>query len=222
MDRLDYLIYCLKKEGIYCYMDMFTYRKFRSWEGVENAENLPDAAKPYCIFDERMIELQKELCKMLWTHYNPYTELSYADDPVFVMAEILNECHLFTSGQKITAEPYKTNFLKKFDAWLKENDDQRSAFDFDLDDFHDETIIKFKMMVQEEYFIAISNCMRESGVKIPITGNNMIQTPANLKTHLMFDFLDDHAYLYDWRWGEKQKYGKNQAITKEYKKWIQK
>ncbi len=220
MDRLDYLIYCLKKEGIYCYMDMFTYRKFRSWEGVENAENLPDAAKPYCIFDDTLIELQKELCKMLWTHYNPYTELTYANDPVFVMAEIVNECHLFTSGQKITAEPYKTNFAEAFDKWLKAKGDQRSGWDFDLEDFKDETLIEFKMELQEEYFQIMTKCMRDCGVRIPITGNNMIQTPANLKTHLMFDFLDDHAYLYDWRWGEKQKYGKNQAITKEYKPFL--
>ena len=65
MDRLDYLIYCLKKEGIYCYMDMFTYRKFRSDEGVENAKILKDAAKPICMFDDKLIELQKELCKEL-------------------------------------------------------------------------------------------------------------------------------------------------------------
>ena len=220
MDRLDYLIYCLKNEGIYCYMDMFTYRKFRSWEGVENAENLPDAAKPYCIFDNTMIELQKELCGMLWSHYNPYTQLTYADDPVFVMAEIINECHLFTSGQKITAEPYKTNFLNRFDKWLKANGDKRNASEFDIDDYKDETLIKFKMEIQEDYFQQMNECMRECGVKIPITGNNMIQTPANLKTHLMFDFLDDHAYLYDWRWGENQKYCKNQAITKEYKPFL--
>ena len=29
MDRLDYLIYCLKKEGIYCYMDLHESRVFR-------------------------------------------------------------------------------------------------------------------------------------------------------------------------------------------------
>ena len=220
MDRLDYLIYCLKKEGIYCYMDMFTYRKFRSWEGVANAENLPDAAKPYCIFDEKLIELQKDLCQKLWTHYNPYTELTYADDPVFVMAEILNECHLFTAGQKITAEPYRTNFINMFDRWLKENDYHKSSRDFDIDDFKNEILISFKMEIQEKYFREMTKCMRKCGVKIPLTGTNMVQTPANLKTHLMFDFLDDHAYLYDWRWGEKEKYCKNQAITKEYKPFL--
>ena len=37
MKRLDYLIYCLKQEGIYCYLDLMTYRKFKSGDDVPNA-----------------------------------------------------------------------------------------------------------------------------------------------------------------------------------------
>ena len=122
MDRLDYLIYCLKNEGIYCYMDMFTYRRFRAEEGVDNFENLSDAAKPSCNFDDRLIELQKEHCKRLWTHENPYTKLAYCDDPVFVMAEIVNESDLSShQTPKTLLEPYKTRFYDKFNAWLSEN-----------------------------------------------------------------------------------------------------
>ena len=32
LDRLDYLIHCLKQEGIYVYMDLLTYRRFKSGE----------------------------------------------------------------------------------------------------------------------------------------------------------------------------------------------
>ena len=35
MERLDYLIYCLKEHGIYCYLDMLTYRRYKSGDGVE-------------------------------------------------------------------------------------------------------------------------------------------------------------------------------------------
>ena len=44
MDRLDYLIYCLKKEGIYVYLDMLTYRKFKEEDGVRNAVALGNEA----------------------------------------------------------------------------------------------------------------------------------------------------------------------------------
>lgn len=215
LDRLDYLIYCLKKHGIYCYMDMFTYRKFKSEEGVENAAGLPDAAKPYCIYSEHLIELQKDLCKRLWTHVNPYTELSYADDPVFVLAEIVNESDLFSKFNKITVEPYKTDFLQKFDAWLKEKNIDKSAADFDLEDYDNETLIDFKIDLQEKYYKTMVKCMRDCGVKIPINGSNWTTSPAHLKTQRVTDFYDSHPYLYDWCWGEYEWRCPNHIISGE-------
>ncbi len=215
MDRLDYLLYCLKKEGIYCYMDMFTYRRFKTDEGVENASLLPDAAKPYCIFSDRLIELQKDLCTRLWTHYNPYTGLSYADEPAIVLAEIVNECDLFISRQTITLEPYRTEFLAKLALWLREKGIDRSASDFDPENFEDETLTDFKMDLQEQYYQTMMDHMRACGVKIPITGNNWTSSPANLKTLLKTDFYDNHPYYYDWRWGEFEKYCMNLGITQQ-------
>ena len=79
MDRLDYLIYCPKK-GIYIYMDILTYRKFKPrW--CCGCRTTQDAARPYCIFDRKLIELQKRFNYDLWTHINPYTGLAYKDDP---------------------------------------------------------------------------------------------------------------------------------------------
>ena len=220
MDRLDYLIYCLKKEGIYCYMDMFTYRKFRSDEGVEYAKILKDAAKPICMFDDKLIELQKELCQELWQHSNPYTGLKYCDDPVFVMAEITNECDLFLERFYPLPEPYNTEFLAKFDIWLKDNNIDKKACDFDLLNFDDETIIDFKIYMQEKYFKDMRDHMRECGVKIPITGTNWTSSPANLKTHLIMDFFDNHSYHYDWNWKEYEKHCANDAITKTTKSYF--
>lgn len=214
MDRLDYLIHCLKKEGIYCYMDMFTYRKFRSDEGVENAASLADAAKPYCCFSDKLIELQKDLCRRLWAHKNPYTGLAYCDDPVFVLAEIVNESDLFYEKHPMKVEPYCTEFRQKLTVWLEAKGIGRKAEDFDLADYKDETLIDFKMELQEQYYRTMMVCMRESGVKIPITGTNWsFFSPASQKTQLVTDFYDSHIYFYDWRWGEFEKRCKNEAIT---------
>lgn len=220
MDRLDYLIYCLKKEGIYCYMDMFTYRRFKSDEGVANAEALGDAGKPYCVFSDRLLELQKDLCVRLWTHQNPYTGLAYCDDPVFVMAEIVNECDLFTEFQPLTTEPYQTEFRQKLAAWLSDNGIDKKAEDFDVTDYKDETLISFKIWLQEKYYDIMQSCMRECGVKIPITGNNWTCTPANMKTQKKTDYMDTHPYFYDWRWGEFEKHCANIPITGERKSYL--
>jgi hypothetical protein len=91
LDRLDYLIYCLKQEGIYIHMDLLTYRRFKSGDGVESAGQLGDAAKPYSTFNRRLIELQKKFNFDLWTHINPYTRLAYKDgaDLLYILIDIL-------------------------------------------------------------------------------------------------------------------------------------
>ncbi len=213
MDRLDYLIYCLKKEGIYCYMDMFTYRKFRSDEGVENAKALKDKAKPACLFSDKLIELQKDLCRRLWTHVNPYTELAYCDDPVFVMAEIVNETDMFRKNVYPIVEPYNSEFNAKFDKWLLENNYSKKAEDFDVAALEDETVIDFLTYIQEEYYKEMYSYMHECGVKIPITGTNWKSFPANSKSQLVTDFFDAHPYYYDWKWGEFEKRCMNKSIT---------
>jgi len=211
MKRLDYLIYCLKKEGIYVYLDIFTYRKFKTGDGVENAFELRDAAKPYSVYNRRMIELQKKQAYDFWTHINPYTGLAYKDDPVFVMCEIVNESDLFHF--KIEVEPYASEFRNLFDAWLKEKGIDYNAFNCDINNKDDEILMNFKIELQEKYYIEMMDFMRSIGVKIPITGTNHTVCSANCKTQIVTDFCDSHVYFYDWRWGERDKFCMNKAIT---------
>jgi hypothetical protein len=96
-------------------MDLLTYRRFRSGDGVEVAERLADAAKPYSTFSRRLIELQKKFNYDLWTHINPYTKLAYKDDPAIVLVEVTNENDLFT--QKVTLEPYRSELEEFYRKW---------------------------------------------------------------------------------------------------------
>jgi len=215
MDRLDYLIYCLKKEGIYIYFDMLTYRKFRSDEGVENAHALRDAAKPYCIFSRKLIELQKEFHTDIWTHNNPYTGLKYCDEPAIVLTEIVNESELFSKG-KLTDdydEPYKTEFNTYFNAWLTKKGIDRRAEDINPLDEDDLDLREFKVDLQNSYYQEMIAHMRELGVKIPIAGTNWDKKPDNYRTQLTCDFIDTHPYFYDWRWKEFEKHCSNEGIT---------
>jgi len=91
LDKLDYLIFQLKKRGIYMNMNLLVSRHFTEADGVIDAEELGMAAKPISMFDEDLIWLQKEYARDLLTHYNPYTKLKYTDDPAICMVEITNE-----------------------------------------------------------------------------------------------------------------------------------
>lgn len=204
MDRLDYLIYCLKQEGIYVYMDLLTYRRFETADGVESADKLSDAAKPYSTFNRKLIELQKRFNQELWTHINPYTKLAYKDDPAFALTGVTNENDLWT--QSISVEPYRGELEDLYRKWASERK-VRVVNEQVLFDKNDIKIQEFFTHITKEYYSEMILHMREMGVKIPISGTNWTRNTAHLTAQVTGDFTDSHAYYYDfglWRDGSKR------------------
>ncbi len=131
LDRMDYFIHKLKENGIYVNINLHVGREFTEEDGVVDAELLPDLSKIVTIFDDRLIELQKDYAKKLLRHYNPYTEKRYCDDPVIAMVEITNENSLFPAWQdgallgaegdhfKALPEYYVEELDLKWNEWLK-------------------------------------------------------------------------------------------------------
>ncbi|MCL1854837.1 MAG: hypothetical protein FWF86_03810 [Clostridia bacterium] len=202
LERLDYLIYCLKEEGIYVYLDMMCYRKFKSGDGVENTVLMPEAGRPYSNFARRLIELQKELNGQLWGHYNPYTKLAYKDDPVIVMTEITNENDLFMSWHlgKITLEPYRTELAELYARWAEKNGvayEGEPPGGIDFENNGDENMARFKSDVMKDYYREMMDDCRRIGVKIPITGTNWSINTAILEAQMATDYTDSHAYCWD-------------------------
>jgi len=121
-DRVDWWIACAKKRGMYVYLVVRGYRTFREGDDVPNADKLGRAAKPYAFFDPRLIELQKQYAQAwLFDHVNPYTGIPIGRDPAVCMLEIENEDSLFFGhvAWREFVEPYRTNFQKMWNAWLK-------------------------------------------------------------------------------------------------------
>lgn len=204
MDRLDYLIYCLKKEGIYVYMDLLTYRRFQSGDGVEAVGWLKDAAKPYSTFSRKLIELQKKFNNDLWNHVNPYTRLAYKDEPAIVLTEVANECDLWSSN--VSLEPYRSELEKMYRKWAAENKVKvgKEKVEFDKNDIN---IQKFFIKVTTDYYQEMIAHMRDLGVKIPIAGTNWTINAAHLTAQTAGNFIDSHSYHYNfglWHDGNKQ------------------
>lgn len=204
MDRLDYLIYCLKQEGIYVYMDLLTYRRFKSGDDVVACEKLGDAAKPYSTFNRRLIDLQKKFNYDLWTHFNPYTKLAYKDDPVIVLVEITNENDLWS--QKPVIEPYRTELEELYRNWASKN---KVKIDNNKIEFvgSDKRFQDFYIDITKAYYKEMIDHMREAGVKIPIAGTNWTRNASHLTAQMTGDFIDSHAYYYSfglWRDGSRK------------------
>ncbi len=210
MERLDYLIYCLKNEGVYIYIDLLTYRKFKSGDGVAAVENLSEAAGPFSNFDRRLIELQKKFNYDLWNHINPYTKLAYKDDPVFVLTEITNENDLFTFQRKLNLEPYRNNLEVMYREWAKDNDISIGPGSVDFTD-NSNTFIEFFIKVIKDYYLEITEHLRKIGVKIPVTGTNWSTNAALLSAQMDTDFTDSHNY---WRDGDQRGFS-NRMMTGE-------
>ena len=124
LDRMDYLIAELKKQGIYVYLDLLDYRQFTSADGVKHADqfthNWAGSMKGASIFDERMIELQKDYATKLLTHRNPYTKLSYVDDPAVAVLEMTNENSLFyfLLNKDLSLPYYREELARRWNEWL--------------------------------------------------------------------------------------------------------
>jgi hypothetical protein len=118
LDKLDYFIYQLKQRGIYININTLVSRHFTRGDKVFDAERLGMAAKPVCMFDKRLIELQKKYAKDLLTHFNPYTKLRYCDDPAICLVEIINESTLADFNKTSITAYYQKEFDELFNNWL--------------------------------------------------------------------------------------------------------
>jgi len=99
LDKLDYFIYQLKENGIYVDLNLLVARRFTPEDGlpreIESVEWKDQQALGF--FMEEIENLEKEYARQLLTHFNPYTGMTYAEDPVIAFVEIVNEQGLVNS-----------------------------------------------------------------------------------------------------------------------------
>ena len=95
LGRLDYLIYQLKRHGIYVDLNLHVSRTFALGDGVTDAPEFAASGvsfnKGATLFDPVMMALERKYAGQLLNHVNPYTGLAYKDDPVILTTETTNE-----------------------------------------------------------------------------------------------------------------------------------
>ncbi len=122
LDRFDYLVAKLKEKGIYLHIDLMVARAFTAKDGIEYSDYIENCVKCFPMFNERLIELQKDYARQLLCHVNPYTGLALIDDPAVITIQINNE----ESAIKGTADmetlpnikPYRDEVKRKFNHFL--------------------------------------------------------------------------------------------------------
>lgn len=140
LDKLDYLVAALKRQGIYSNINLKVSHAWTTADGTPAEAN----ASPWSFdkrvdtFDPKIIQLQKDYARQVLTHVNPYTKLSYVDEPAVAFVEINNENSLLGNpmeplGRQLLsklAEPYRTELAGQWNVWLNtkyKNDDALKA-----------------------------------------------------------------------------------------------
>jgi len=121
LDRLDYLISALKKNGIYVDLNLHVGRTFNAADGLPDVKEQPHYSKGMLWYEPRMIELQKEYAKAFLDHVNPYTGIRYADDPVIAVIELVNEDTLFNlrGAENSYPQVYVKDLQQQWNAFLQ-------------------------------------------------------------------------------------------------------
>jgi hypothetical protein len=129
LDCLDYFVSKLKEHGVYFgWSHSYGFHvvpgdRKRLLAYDEIAKNLKGNTYAFIHFAEDVQDLMIEMVINLLKHKNPYTGLTYAEEPALCFIELQNEDDIFfyTSEKAFNSCPtYKKRFLARFAIWLKE------------------------------------------------------------------------------------------------------
>lgn len=195
-DRMDYFISLLKKAGIYVYLD---------WEDVLA---FPDVAGPWPfkkglqfapVFVSAIRERERTYARALFGHRNPYTGLSYAEDPAVAFIEILNEVDLCTIVNGNPRQALDPEFYAELDRLWKLWNGRHGKTDVKsiADEVGNPDRLKFATSVQRAYQKSQRTFLREElGFRGLVTGNNIVQHAyAVTAINDGMDFAGLHGYV---------------------------
>jgi hypothetical protein len=94
LDRLDFFVAALERNGIYADLNLLTGRLFRSVDGLpKSVDTITESKCAHALgfYRDDAFDLQTEYARSYFGHRNPYTGLTYADDPGVALVELNNE-----------------------------------------------------------------------------------------------------------------------------------
>lgn len=129
LDRFDYLAAKLKEKGIYLHFDLLIARQFLAGDGLEYPGDMVPCIKCFPMFNERLIELQRDYAKKFLCHVNPYTGLAYKDDPAVAVIQMNNEDSAIKGIDEVDHNPqllpYMEEVQRRFNHFLLMKYDSR-------------------------------------------------------------------------------------------------
>ncbi|HEY2900307.1 MAG TPA: glycosyl hydrolase family 5 [Polyangia bacterium] len=120
LDRLDWWINCLRREGVYVWLDLHVGRTFRVGDGIggfdEVAKSEP-TGRGFDYVNPRLEQLEQEFARQYLGRVNRYTGVAIADDPAVLGVLVTNEDDLTSHfGNLMLADKGNPAHQKMFEA----------------------------------------------------------------------------------------------------------
>ncbi len=190
LDRLDYLIDCFKKRGIYVTTDLYVSRMLVPDELPEMPGKTAwqPTFKPLVFVLDSALENWKEFARNWLTHVNPYTGLALRDDPALISLSLINEDNI---GNTWNVAPIVADFYKEqFEAWKKEKnlsggraDRTDPVFSAFLTDLYARKYAEMKRFLLEDL-----------RMDKPVSDQNMLASVLLSVMRNQYDFVENHFY----------------------------
>ena len=182
LDNFDYLIYCLKKNGLYITTDVYVSRRGITKTELPNLAPIAGLAEYKAFFwlNDDVFENWKANARNFFTHVNPYTGKALIDDPVLVSLNLVNEGNPFVwwSSSSRTSKLYRQELAK-----FRKTPGNEKA---DMETFCSHLAVKrFKEMKE---FI------KDLGCKVPLSDQNFRCNMNIAWERAMYDYADNHRY----------------------------
>lgn len=125
IDRLDFFLNELHKNGIYANLNLHVSRTLSEAEGfpvLKEGVNWWTGSNKWVMYYDPDVQSElKKYCRNLLTHENPYRKLRRVDDPGLALVEMLNENFFSVKGMAILPrlpKKYQDSFRAKWNQWL--------------------------------------------------------------------------------------------------------
>lgn len=192
IDRFDYLLAALKKRGVYVTIDFYSTRTLQRGDQIPetthyNFTNFKEF-KALLPFVPAVMNNWKSYVRKWMTHRNPYTSMTWAEDPAIYCANLVNEDSL-KELTNITPK-IRSIIAAAFREWKNQNHCPEAELNF-----NDARFCRFIAERQSAAHAEMSRFLREElQCNMLLTSINCFDDPYLSVIRNRFDLVDNHKY----------------------------
>ncbi len=219
LDQLDYLFAAFKQRGIYITTDLFVSRRVFSaeiWPGEKGDVSMDDF-KAAVLVNDRAFANYKAFTRALLSHKNPYTGLTWSEDPTLAWLNLVNEGNAGNFIGRLKGK-LREDWQRAWNHWLAVRYPDREALKIALGKLEDDqdtakgnvpmpttlggssvsTLLSvFLAETEMDFFRRTRAFLRdELGCKALLSNDNAWTNPVQMQAHRAeMDYVDDHFYV---------------------------